>query len=306
MTTTTTKPELLLSGYYNLAYDAFRNTSFRPDKRAKSYVEGYSQELAEDLELIEKFNGDTERYKEGYIRRWTDWMSAKGRCISSMITGPANFPVRRAEKANQSEEKKGREFMDWREKVLAKITRPESTDIVKGTEGALDKMRAKLEKLRKLQAHMKEANKVVKSKKLSDEEKVHELKEMGETDQSAWTLLRPDFAGRVGYADYKLTNNGAVIRRVAKELESEITRLSKYADGNKEYKIGEVTVIENVEENRLQLFFEGKPVFAVRKELKSNGYRWSGKNECWQRQLTNNATYGLRYIKETLETVEYE
>lgn len=49
---------------------------------------------------------------------------------------------------------------------------------------------------------------------------------------------------------------------------------------NKEYSIGEINVVENYSENRIQLFFDGKPDEATRKELKRNGFRWSGYNGC--------------------------
>ena len=55
-------------------------------------------------------------------------------------------------------------------------------------------------------------------------------------------------------------------------------------------------VVQNEEDNRLQLIFEGKPDEATRNLLKHNGYKWSGKNVCWQRQLTVNARHSVRYL----------
>ena len=45
---------------------------------------------------------------------------------------------------------------------------------------------------------------------------------------------------------------------------------------------------------RLQLIFEGKPELEMRTLLKSKGFKWSPLNNCWQRQLTNNARYDLK------------
>lgn len=56
------------------------------------------------------------------------------------------------------------------------------------------------------------------------------------------------------------------------------------------------TVAQNEPEDRIQLFFEGKPSDDVRELLKKRGWRWSGKNKCWQRQLTDNARTSVRYI----------
>jgi hypothetical protein len=55
-------------------------------------------------------------------------------------------------------------------------------------------------------------------------------------------------------------------------------------------------VVQNEEDNRLQLFFEDKPDENIRSILKSNGYHWSGKNGCWQRQLTDNARRSIKRI----------
>jgi hypothetical protein len=284
---------LLLSGYYELAYRAYYNTSFSPEKRAEDSISGYSDQLKKDLEVVEKNEGDTEWYKTKYIRLWSEWMGAKSRCISSMITGPSNFPVRRAEKANNSEHNKYVEFENWRTKVLKKLTTPESTAIVRGSEGAIDKMESKLEFLEYNQELMKAANKVVRDKQ---EQKELRLMELGISAKAATELLINVRGHGTGFPRYSLTNNGAVIRNLKKEIEAENNRLAKYEEGNKEYKIGIADVVENVDENRLQLFFDGKPADSVRTELKKCGYRWSPRNGCWQRQLTENAIYSLKRI----------
>ena len=43
------------------------------------------------------------------------------------------------------------------------------------------------------------------------------------------------------------------------------------------------------EDNRLRVFFDGKPDADTRAELKSNGFRWAPSVGAWQRQLTDNA-----------------
>lgn len=54
--------------------------------------------------------------------------------------------------------------------------------------------------------------------------------------------------------------------------------------------------VKNLEENRLQLVFDGKPEEEIRAILKKNGYKWSPRNSVWQRQLTPNAISNLRYV----------
>ena len=60
--------------------------------------------------------------------------------------------------------------------------------------------------------------------------------------------------------------------------------------------IGKVTIVDNVEENRLQIFFPEKPQMEVRIELKSHGFKWSNRNGCWQRYRSNNANYNAKNI----------
>ena len=53
----------------------------------------------------------------------------------------------------------------------------------------------------------------------------------------------------------------------------------------------------NKPDNRLQVFFDGKPDEATRAELKSNGFRWAPSVGAWQRQLNGNAFYAANNIK---------
>jgi hypothetical protein len=59
-------------------------------------------------------------------------------------------------------------------------------------------------------------------------------------------------------------------------------------------------VIQNEELNRLQLKFDGKPDDETRDVLKKNGFKWSPKNNTWQRQLTPNALYSLKFVLKKL------
>lgn len=69
-----------------------------------------------------------------------------------------------------------------------------------------------------------------------------------------------------------------------------------YGIQDKEYNIGDVRILQNTEENRLQLFFDGKPEQTMIATLKSRGFKWSPRNKAWQRQLTPNALAVLKCI----------
>lgn len=69
-----------------------------------------------------------------------------------------------------------------------------------------------------------------------------------------------------------------------------------YGMQEREIVVNGVRVIQNTEENRLQLVFEGKPDDETRAFLKKNGYKWSPRNSAWQRQLTPNAAWNFNNI----------
>jgi hypothetical protein len=82
-----------------------------------------------------------------------------------------------------------------------------------------------------------------------------------------------------------------------RRIRERIALLEKRAqDVTKEKVVNGVRVVDNVEDNRLQLFFDGKPAEAIRDELKSSGFHWSPYNECWQRMRSNWAMYNAKRI----------
>ena len=55
-------------------------------------------------------------------------------------------------------------------------------------------------------------------------------------------------------------------------------------------------IVKNFADNRLQIFHDEKPAADVISRLKSNGFKWSRFNGCWQRQLTDNSYYGAARV----------
>ena len=119
------------------------------------------------------------------------------------------------------------------------------------------------------------------------------LCKLGFERRNAEELFVPNCFGQIGFADFTIRNNGANIRRLKKRLES-VARLK--STPTKEYTIGEVRIVENTEANRLQVFFPEKPSETVRKELKSNGFRWASIAACWQSYLNERQKYRIERI----------
>ncbi len=100
------------------------------------------------------------------------------------------------------------------------------------------------------------------------------------------------------FAPFQLSNNSANIKRMEKRI-AQLQANAKRAEeaGGEEKRVryqGICEVVENFDENRLQIVFDGKPSAEVRAELKSNGFRWAPSQEAWQRQLNNGARYAAK------------
>ncbi len=94
---------------------------------------------------------------------------------------------------------------------------------------------------------------------------------------------------------YKLTNLGANIRRIKQRIGT----LEKVASlDDKTEMVGEVRIERNVDENRVQMFFPGRPSPEARRELKYNGFRWSPSRGCWQRNISSHAENLARTLAE--------
>jgi hypothetical protein len=77
---------------------------------------------------------------------------------------------------------------------------------------ATEKLVDKIERLKKREGLMKRANQLIRK---ADREG---LADLGFSDEAIAKLLIEDFAGRVGFPNYALTNNSANIRRLEKRL----------------------------------------------------------------------------------------
>ena len=135
---------------------------------------------------------------------------------------------------------------------------------------------------------MKAANKALRK---NDTAALHAL---GFGDVEITALFQPDFCGRIGFADYQLSNNRAELRRVEQRIAALKARAD--AESSETETADGVRIVENVEENRLQIFFPGKPDAAMRKQLKSCGFRWAPSVGAWQRQLSNAARFWANQI----------
>jgi len=156
---------------------------------------------------------------------------------------------------------------------------------------AVQKLKTKTDQAEKLQEIMKAANRIVRSKPKNERtpEKITQLVNLGIKETRAGQLFEKDFTGRPGFPDYVLTNNNANIRRMKQrlaELETSAAQKTVETEHNG------FSVIENTEENRIQIIFDGKEAYMTLCKnkginLRSCGFRYSKHNNAWQRHLNN-------------------
>lgn len=269
-----------LSSLKDIAYRAFYWTSFRPEERGEQTIKEYEEDLQDFLKSIPEEHHQWA--KEKYISLLRDWLLAHGRTFSVMITGASGFNNARHSRNNNRERAAYEKFSSWREHIIKKLNRKEKLSL----DAEYLATEQKIEDLKLQQERVKLINKIVRSKKLSDDEKIDEIvAELGYEEKTAIELIKPDRYNRFGIPAYVLTNNLGRIKHYEEKLEKLNKRLEAREKVDNEYEINGIRVVENVEADRLQLFFDGKPESNIREELKKNGFRWSPNNGCWQGYL---------------------
>jgi hypothetical protein len=277
----------------NLATVAHSGTSFIPETRGHQVRAGYAAELTSLLRELES-HADTDdkrvmlavefaRLRDGYRKRYLAYLASQSRTYSTMISGPSNFPVRRMEKRNRVVDARRTELIEFlprAKSAILKALHPEWRPIMAGDGNATERLAAKIADAEKVQDIMRAANAAIrKHKKAGAEAQVNALVALGLGKVRAATLLVPDFCGRIGFADFELTNNNANIRRMKERLAS----VSKAKTADLVQFDGENAKYEDCPaDNRVRLFFTGKPDESIRAGLKRNGFRWSPTIGAWQ------------------------
>lgn len=296
----------------DLAYRAKQQWSFTDYKMGSLTVE-YKQDVDNVYDLVEQVTEAKPDYQEEayaiavrYAKKYADWINEKHKidmmCPSVMICGAGNFPTKKKERQNS------RMDAHWKEWEYVKAIPQKITDILNGKtiiksndENAIEKLEQKLADLEARKQMAIEGNKYYRKNKTMegftgmDEDKIKQTMDF---------VNRGIFGNSTSIFDTSNLNQNiktvkARIERLKAEKEKGIQEEEVATEeGNELFK-----VIENTEIMRLQLIFEGKPSEEVRTILKSNGFKWSPKNNAWQRQLTENARYSVKRVTEKLKEI---
>lgn len=276
-------PDLTKDIDLQLATSAHAGTSHSPDKRGHSEVDDYVNGLASDYaaleqladspEKLELLEAEFERYRQGYRKRKVDLLHARSRCMSTMIAGPSNFPVRQQQKRNETVNRRINDLIEFRERALNAIRSklcPEDRPIMSGDADAAERLREQITEAESKQELMKAVNAVyrkrVKAKSAG--------KELDLTDHEQ-ELLKHQW-----FHDFELRNNNANIRRMKQRL-AHVEHLKSLPVKQVESDSG-IRLEDCPADNRVRLFFPVKPDNEARGKLKSSGFRWAPSLGCWQ------------------------
>ena len=251
--------------------------------RYRAAVDQAAQIAEKQKKLVDPmYHEKIDRLLDAYARKLAENMNEgyriDARVPSILVAGGSNFPTRKKEKQNAARDKN---IEGWKEVqgLLDKIRGVGTGGISADDPEAVRKLKEKLDRLKQEQEGMKAVNAYYRKHKTLDGcpnlswEQIEKLKA---------SMSRSWRADPKPYESYMLSNNNAVIRQTAKRIE-ELTRMAATEFVGWEFDGGRAEI--NRADNRLQLFFDGKPDADVRAELKSYGFRWAPSVNAWQRQL---------------------
>lgn len=289
-----------LSALKNESERAHTWNSFDPARAGRVELEGYTRSLCDDLQIIKAAAlMDKDRYCEQFRTKVRDLFARESRIASVAVTGPARFPVAKNQKAISSYDGARADFEEWRKKATKAILRR----IENG----------KTQEQRDYEEWMETRKKIL-----------IEVAAICDIDENKGWGYRALFVSNLyNFIERKARNGKMAIVEKAMALVEEyngkhkkpiFTRRHKWYrlpdvalnsavkikdSANAEPKMYEfdgVKIVKDFADNRLRLLFDEKPSADLRDKLKHNGFRWSPSAGAWQRQLTNNAVYSLRYL----------
>lgn len=287
---------------------AFYNTSFDPERRGeevrKNYVE-HMQATFEKLQAVADTDEqksiileELERYKIGYIKKLTDWLHSKSNCASAMITGPAKFPVEKNRKRMQSAQNKYTDLCEYSKKsvssIIKKIDNARNENQI--TNDEFKRLKNEFDKYmrwnngRPLQGYQVPlyTDKIKRSFKNKNYEAVKMLLEYIKEHQLKNGIVH--FSPR--HSVWKLAEVETVEQEKATEKTGE-TVLKEFSNG--------VKIINNYDDERIRIYFNGKPADEIRTQLKQKAFKWSPNAGAWQRKNTNDAIYAVKSLLQVLE-----
>ena len=283
---------MILEQYTQQAINSFNGVSFSPERRGKQTIKDYSGELTEDLKrLAEK--GTTGNYEEKYVAHFLAWLSAQGRCMSSMITGPANFPVNSNRKKMNYADNAWSKFQTWRERYFQAVNRVKTPS----PEEDLDNALKKYEQYYALNERVKEINKLIGSVNRKKEPTPEDVRLLNvKLIEGEYIKVGDELEARIWLGKIRVPLFGTYAVRL-KDIRDKIHAMRVRIERKKNWKPIEFEGgYIDIEDDRVKIFHDEKPESEVIQALKGRGFRWSPNWKCWTRKHTGQAIYDAKQI----------
>jgi len=162
---------------------------------------------------------------------------------------------------------------------------------------AIELLQEKIDKMEATRNRMKKANAEYRKHKGD----VNKMTCLTETEMKILKIEIPkrmEYEKKAIFQPYQLQNLGGRIKAAKDRLEllrkqeSDVTAEIAFPGGR---------IVDNVDDNRVQIFHDQIPTVEVRAKLKERGFKWARSIECWQRQRNKLA---LCYAKMIVGIIE--
>lgn len=286
------------------ARQAHMGTSFSPDKRGESEIQIH-KEIFEEL-IAELGDFFEQKHADKLRDLWTAYLHSHASVMSTMITGPANFPFERNQRRGDWADNKRRAIWEYYDNLKKWKGKADRRDAVAAAGGELAMTKAKLESAKAWHETMKAANAILRKAVKTEagitsetHEKLLALDMMTQkqVDQIAKPNRMTEYKG-FGYPSYSLTNSNARIKNTAARV-AQLERIEEAKENGVKPDIFEIDggkVIFDYAENRINVKHDEKPPRSTIDTVKSCGFRWSRNYGHWTRKLTPNAKYAAKLL----------
>lgn len=279
---------------------------YKPGSATASYrnsVNKAAQMVEQQKARVSAFYHDKlDALLNSYARRLAQWTNDYNRNQSSypsqFIAGAGNFNMRKHNRQMSREDSLWEEYRQI-EAILDKIRSVGTGPVDLADPHAREMLTERLNSQRQMLEDAKTANAYYRKHKT-----LEGCPGLSEKNR-AW-LTRPGvFASGDGspisqygspFPAYELASIRGKIERTEQRLAELDRREQQAAEPQTGTAFDGGQIVRNIDLNRLQILFDAIPDADTRAALKQNGFRWSPKNQAWQRQLTDNAERAARQV----------
>lgn len=280
------------------------------DYKPGSATAGYRSSVNSAAHLVEQQKARTSAFYHdkldallnSYARRLAQWTNDYNRNQASypsqFIAGAGNFNMRKHNRQMSREDSLWEEYRQI-EAILDKIRSVGTGPVDLADPHAREMLTERLNSQRQMLEDAKTANAYYRKHKT-----LEGCPGLSEKNR-AW-LTRPGvFASGDGspislygspFPAYELSSIRGKIERTEQRLAELDRREQQAAEPQTGTAFDGGQIVRNIDLNRLQILFDAIPDADTRAALKQNGFRWSPKNQAWQRQLTDNAERAARQV----------